>query len=459
MRFDPDSRTSESIENQFDLEERITESESTSDTANLDIIDLYFDEMGSISTLSREKELTISKRIEETSSAFLYKLSMIPFIHHRILDFGEECLAKERKWDDVFKPRPVFAEGNTRKLISEDRDKILIRLKDELAVLNHIKTMDVHHSSFDLITKFHTIKISGLIRDLDPTPEACNELRILFLRQYAIALKNPDQSRGLVFDTLTQVRLDVQDVEEFYDRMMEAKNALIEANLRLVVSVGKRFANRGLPFSDILQEGNLGLIKAVDKFDYRRGYRFSTYATWWIQQSIIRAIAEQGRTVRIPLYITETVSKINKISSQLQQKNRRDPTLEELAVASSNPLKNVHLYFNVIKMPYSLEMPIGDDDEGHLNEVIADESVRSPIEIIEELNLKKLIADVLDTLPEREKIIIKMRFGIDSGKEYTLEEIGSVMGLTRERIRQIEMEALRKIKHSATERDLETFNV
>lgn len=459
MSFDSENRTPETLTNQFDSEEKITESDATLEPSSLDIIDLYFDEMGSISTLNREKELTISKRIEETSSVFLYKLSLIPFVHHRILDLGAECCAKERKWDDVFKPRPIFSDGNSRKIISEDREKIMLRLKDEVAVLDQIKAIDVDHASFDLITKFHSIKISGFIRDLDPSPEACNEMRILFLRQIAMAQKNPDQSRGLIFDSISQAKRDAQEIEELYDRMMDAKNALIEANLRLVVSVGKRFANRGLPFSDILQEGNLGLIKAVDKFDYRKGYRFSTYATWWIQQSIIRAVAEQGRTVRIPLYITETVSKINKISSQLQQKNRREPTLDELAIASSNPLKNVHLYFNVIKMPYSLEMPIGDDDEGHLNEVIADESVRSPIEIIEELNLKKLIADVLDTLPEREKIIIKMRFGIDSGKEYTLEEIGNVMGLTRERIRQIEMDALKKIKYSATERDLETFNV
>jgi RNA polymerase primary sigma factor len=238
---------------------------------------------------------------------------------------------------------------------------------------------------------------------------------------------------------------------------MEAKNTLIQANLRLVVSVGKRFSNRGLPYSDVLQEGNLGLIKAVDKFDFRRGFRFSTYATWWIQQSIIRAIAEQGRTVRIPLYITETLSKMNKVGNMLLQKNRREPSMQELADATDHPLKNVHLYFNVVKIPYSLEMPIGEDEDGHLSEILADESARSPLDIIESLKLKEMLLEILDTLPEREKIIVKMRFGIDAGKEYTLEEIGAVMGLTRERIRQIEVEALKKMKNSVSDKYLGAF--
>nr|HPQ42020.1 sigma-70 family RNA polymerase sigma factor [bacterium] len=238
----------------------------------------------------------------------------------------------------------------------------------------------------------------------------------------------------------------LNSIEAAYDRMMEAKNKLIQANLRLVVSVGKRYLNRGLPFSDVLQEGNLGLMKAVDKYDYRRGYRFSTYATWWIQQSIIRAVAEGSRTVRVPLYVSEAVSKINKVSSRLEQQYGREPTMEEIAEASENTVENIHLYFNVINLPFSLEMPIGEDEEGHLGEVIPDENVVSPLETVQRLNLKRLVQEVLDTIPEREKIIIKMRFGIDSEREYTLEEIGKLMGLTRERIRQIELDALRKMK-------------
>jgi len=212
------------------------------------------------------------------------------------------------------------------------------------------------------------------------------------------------------------------------------------------VSIGKRFVNRGVPFSDILQEGNLGLIKAIDKFDDRKGYRFSTYATWWIQQSIIRAIAEQGRTVRIPQYITETISKLNRIGNQCSQKNHREPTLEELAEVSDNPMKNIHIYLNVIKIPFSLDMPIGEDEEGSLCDVLPDENISTPLENALELSLKEQVQELLETLPVRERIIVKMRFGIDSSKEYTLEEIGNLLGLTRERIRQIEVEALRKIQ-------------
>ncbi len=425
---------------------------------NSDIVDLYFDEMGSISTLSREQEIEIAKIIEEASSVFLYRVSMLPFIGEKVLQWSQECKRKQRRWDDTFKVKNIVENDSTRKIIPEDREKLIARIDSEL---QSIRNIDMTHMKLDkdveLVRRFHRTRIAGFFRDLDPSPEALNALRIEFKSMVTQTYKHGCRWNDADRYTFSQAVRDMTDLDESYDRMMEAKNALIKANLRLVVSVGKRFLKRGLPFSDILQEGNLGLMKAVDKFDYRRGYRFSTYATWWIQQSIIRAVAESSRTVRIPLYISETVSKLNKVGSRLQQSYGREPTLEEIAEAANHPIHNVQLYLNVTKIPYSLEMPIGEEDDGQLSDILPDESVDSPLEMAQMLNMKKLIQDVLDTIPEREKIIVKMRFGIDSGKEYTLEEIGKLMGLTRERIRQIEMEALKKMRKPAIIKQLSQF--
>src|SRR5215813_5467848 len=493
--------TDEALSEEVELDLSAGEMDKTSDP-----IRVYMREMGVVPLLTREQEVSIAKRIERGQKRAEKAIARSPIAVVELFRIGDELAEGKLNIRDVvaFSDQMETEEHEDRseeylqwtieglnnirnlykrglkefekfaeelRLSRGKRSKKLLRYRRKLARTRLEIAQEIRGLHLKEAARQRLIAAIGVVhkevRVLEREIEGANEklkrkgLKLdkqkEYRKQVAVAKKRLKEIETEHHLSPLEIKRSHQMIAVSEAQTAQAKHELTEANLRLVVSIAKKYQNRGLQFLDLIQEGNLGLMKGVDKFDWRRGYKFSTYATWWIRQAITRAIADQARTIRIPVHMIEVINKLKNTSRELVRELGREPTSEEIAKRMDIPGSKVRKVLKIAQQPISLETPIGEEEDSHLGDFIEDRGVVSPADAVININLKEMTEQVLNMLTPREERIIKMRFGLEDGTEHTLEEVGQKFGVTRERIRQIEAKALRKLRHPSRSRQLRAF--